>query len=98
METLKEMEALTPLPALQAIKPLIKDETVSPSQILLLSTSILAQAMESINNGCFDAVLYRERMKMAHKLVDGCDSLTLHKQEVRDICKSLRMQNPLLEF
>lgn len=98
METLKEMEALTPLPALQAIKPLIKDETVSPPQMLLLASTILAEMMEAIDNGCFDAVLYRERMKMAHKLVDGCDSLTLDKQEVGDICKSLRMQNPLLEF
>lgn len=90
--SLKETE---PLQALKVLKPLCQRKTVSNAEILFLSASILAQAMEDIRGGVCSQSLYTVRLKEAMRLMNECDTLTLYKDDVKAICKSIKIQNPI---
>ena len=93
--SVREMESLQGLKPLKLSKPLYQHKTVSNAEILFLSASILAQAMEDIRGGVCSQSLYTVRLKEAMRLMNECDTLTLSKDDAKAICKSLNIDNPL---
>lgn len=102
LKPLEGISSIDTLRTLPNIKPLTTQKiqilnNISGAALLLLSSEILLQCRYALDSGSYDNELMLRRIATANKLTNAADNPNelYFNSDVKQICKGLRIKNPL---